>query len=108
MVHVERGKSFEILIERSPLLVGLFPQSGMANVGVRGASDAVSRVAWSLTRFLYSSILSTDVSHEICPTVQHPLDMLGARLRSFRSASFRNGPGCSSSSCVGGVCDVNE
>ena len=55
----------------------------------------VSRVAWSPR-------LSTNVSGEMCPTVPHPLDMVGVRLRSFRSASFRNGPGGSWSSCVGG------
>ena len=98
----------------SPLPTDLFPHSCMSNVDVRGVSVAtcgvVSRVAWSPTcasglptRFLNSSILGTDVSHEICPTVPHPLSMVEARLRSFRSASFRNGSsGCLFFSCVGG------
>jgi hypothetical protein len=48
------------------------------------------------------SIFGTDVCGEVCPSVPHPLGRVGARLRSFRSASFRHGSGCGVSSCVGG------
>jgi hypothetical protein len=72
----------------------------MANVGVRGVSIAVSQVARCgvVSRGEGSYVLSTDVSEEISPSVPHPLGTVDARLRLFRSASFRIGPGGSLSS----------
>jgi hypothetical protein len=91
MVRVERGEFFETSIVRLPFSVGAFSPRVVA-----------------MRAILVVCKLSTDVSEEMCPTVQHPLGMVGARLWSFRSARFRNGPGGCSSRVWEGVCDVDE
>jgi len=105
--------SSEIFPPLSPLLRARCPHRRMDRIRSFGSTlTVVARDGdddGTVSRVAALSTFSTDVCGEICPTVPHPLGMVGARLRSFRSATRRSGPGCCVSSCAWeGVCDVGE